>query len=152
MRQKATVIEWKDETGEIARVRVLRSAMCEGCEARADGKSCACSAMVGASREMIVDVQNPLGAAVGYDVEIETETTAVLGSAALVFLLPLGGALLFYLIGTRLFSGDGAAWLSALVGLFLFFLPALFYDRVKRKKLPDIRIVSVIRHDNEETE
>ncbi len=149
MRQKASVIEVKDS---LARVRVLRSAMCEGCENRSEGKSCACSVMLGAAREMIVDVQNPLGARVGDDVEIETETGSVLGYAALVFLLPLGGALLFYLVGARLFSSDGAAWLCALIGLAISFLPAFLFDRAKRKKLPDIRIVSVMRHDPDETE
>lgn len=149
MRQKASVIE---VTGEIARVRVLRSAMCEGCEARSDGKSCACSAMLGAAREMIVDVQNPLGATVGDDVEIETDTGSVLGYASLVFLLPLGGAFLGYLLASRIFQTDGAAWIGALIGLVFFFLPAFFYDRAKRKKLPDIRIVSVLRQDHDEME
>lgn len=152
MRQKATVIELKGEDGELARVRVLRSAMCEGCENRSDGKACACSVMLGTAREMIVDAQNPLSATVGDDVEIETETDAVLTYAALVFLLPIAGALLFYLITSRLFSSDGAAWIAALIGFALSFLPAFFIDRAKRKKLPDIRIVSVVRHEHEETE
>ncbi len=155
MRQKATVVELKGNAGEIARVRVLRSAMCEGCEHRADGKSCACSAMLGAAKEMLVDVQNPLHADVSDDVEIETDTGAVLLYAAIVFLFPLAGAFLFYLIGSRLFHLTEGAWLCALGGFALAFLPAFFIDRIKRKKLPDIRIVSVQRHDkhdNEETE
>ena len=152
MRQKATVIELKGEDGEIARVRVLRSAMCEGCENRSDGKACACSVMLGTAREMIVDAQNPLSAAVGDDVEIETETDAVLKYAAIVFLLPIAGALVFYLIASRIFAKDGAAWSAALIGFALSFLPAVFMDRVKRKKLPDVRIVSVFRHEHEETE
>ncbi len=152
MRQKATVVEWKDNTGNIARVRVLRSAMCDGCEKRAEGKSCACSAMLGSAREMLVDAQNPLSAAVGDEVEIETETDAVLTYAAAVFLLPLFGATLLYFIAARLSFSEGSCLIAALIGLVLAFLPAFFMDRAKRKKLPDVRIVSVIRCEHEEME
>ncbi len=150
MRQKATVIETLD--GGNARVRVLRSSMCEGCENRSDGKSCACSALLGSAKEMIVEVQNELSARAGDDVEIETETSAVLGYAAIVFLLPIVGALAFYGLGRFLFESPEAAWIGALIGFVLSFLPAVLLDRINRKKQSRIRIVSVRRHDNEEME
>lgn len=150
MRQKATVIETLD--GGTARVRVLRSSMCEGCANRSDGKSCACSALLGGTREMIAEAQNDLSARPGDDVEIETETSAVLGYAAVVFLLPVVGALVFYWLGSVLFAAPEAAWIAALIGFVLSFLPAVFLDRINRKKTPRIRIVSVCRHDNEEME
>lgn len=150
MRQKATVVETLD-TGT-ARVRVLRSSMCEGCENRSAGKSCACSALLGNAKEMIVEVQNGLSACVGDDVEIETETSAVLGYAAVVFLLPIVGALLFYGLAAVLFVAPKAAWIAALIGFALSFLPAVLLDRINRKKQPRIRIVSVRRHYNEEME
>ena len=150
MRQKATVIETLD--GGTARVRVLRSSMCEGCENRSDGKSCACSALLGGAKEMIVEVQNSLTARAGDDVEIETETSAVLGYAAVVFLLPIVGALVFYCIAGMLFVSSEAVWIAALIGFILSFLPAVLLDRINRNKQPRIRIVSVCRHDNEEME
>lgn len=150
MRQKATVIETMD--GGTARVRVLRSSMCEGCENRSDSKSCACSALLGSAKEMIVEVQNGLMASAGDDVEIETETSAVLGYAAIVFLLPIIGALSLYGLACVLFSAPEAAWIAALIGFVLSFLPAVLLDRINRKKQPRIRIVSVRRHYNEEME
>ncbi len=150
MRQKATVIETLEN--ETARVRVLRSSMCEGCEKRADGKACACSLLLGGAKEMIVTVQNGLSACTGDDVEIESETSAVLGYAAIVFLLPIVGALAFYCIADVLFDTPQAEWIAALVGFVLAFMPAVLLDRINRKKQPKIRIVSVRRLDNEEME
>ena len=132
MRQKATVIEPLD--GGTARVRVLRSSMCEGCENRSEGKSCACSALLGGAKEMIVEVQNDLEARAGDDVEIETETSAVLGYAAIVFLLPIVGALAFYCLASLLFAAPASAWIAALIGFILSFLPAVLLDRVHRQK------------------
>lgn len=145
MRQKGTVIGIKGNTGEIARVRVLRSAMCEGCESRTEGKACACSVMLGNAREMIVDADNRIGACPGEDVEIETDTGTVLFYAAVVFLVPLFGALLFYLIGRQFFSAPYAPSVCAAVGFVFSFIPALIVDRVNRKKTPHIRIVAVNR-------
>jgi len=153
MRQKATVIETR---GDIAVVRVLRSSMCEGCANRADGKACACSALLGGAKEMKVEAQNCLAAHPGDDVEIETESSAVLGYAALVFLLPVVGALAFYLIAAELSVQSHVPWIAALIGFVLAFLPALFLDRIHRNNAPRIRIVSVICHgevkDDEEDE
>ncbi len=145
MRQKATVIETIGAEGEIARVRVLRSAMCEGCENRADGKSCACSVMLGNAREMVAEAENSIGARNGDDVEIETDTQTVLGYAALVFLVPIFGALLFYLIGQRFFSFPYASGVCAFAGFVLSFFPAWILDRINRKKAPRVRIVAVTR-------
>lgn len=150
MRQKATVIEILNDG--TARVRVLRSSMCEGCENRSDGKACACSLLLGGAKEMVVTAQNGLSARVGEDVEIESETTAVLGYAAVVFLLPIIGALAFYVLAGTLFDAPGAEWIAAGIGFILSFLPAVLLDRINRKKQPKIRIVSVRRHDYEEME
>ena len=143
MRQKGTVTDVFEDTG-VARVRVLRSAMCDGCENRADGKSCACSLMVSKAKEMTVDAVNPLFASPSDEVEIETESGTVLSYAAVVFLLPILGAALFYFLGERLFPASDFSWAFALVGFVLSFLPAVFVDRVNRKRTPRIRIVSLL--------
>ena len=147
MRQKATVIETTGDSCEIARVRVLRSSMCEGCESRSDGKTCACSLMLGSAREMIAEADNSIGARAGDDVEIETDSETVIGYAALVFLVPIFGALLFYLIGQRCFSFPHAPAVCAIAGFGVSFLPAFIVDRINRKKTPRIRIVSVNRSE-----
>ncbi len=148
MRQKGTVTEVFDDTGT-ARVRVYRSAMCDGCENRAEGKTCACSLMVAKAKEMTVDAVNPLFAKPGDAVEIETETGTVLSYAAVVFLLPIVGAALFYLLGERLFPGSAVPWAFALAGFVLSFLPAVFLDRANRKRTPRVRIVSLLNRATE---
>ena len=150
MRQKATVIEVSDDG--TALVRVLRSSMCEGCENRSNEKPCACSLLLGGAKEMTVTVRNDLSARAGDDVEIESESSAVLGYAAIVFLLPVVGALVFYMLADHLLAAPEAAWIAAFSGFILSFLPAFFLDRIHRKKKPRIRIISVRRHDNEEME
>ncbi len=150
MRQKATVIETTGDSAEIARVRVLRSAMCEGCAARSEGKSCACSLMLGSAREMIADADNSIGAKAGDDVEIETDSETVLLYAALVFLAPIFGTVLFYLIGQRIFSFPYAPAVCALVGFIIAFVPALIVDRINRTKTPRVRIVTVNRCESSE--
>ncbi len=152
MRQKATVIETTGDSCEIARVRVLRSSMCEGCENRSNGKSCACSLMLGSAREMIAEADNSIGAQIGDDVEIETDSETVLGYAALVFLLPIFGALLFYFVGQRFFSFPYASVVCTSVGFVISFLPAFIVDRNNRKKAPRIRIVSVDRSETSRLE
>lgn len=143
MRQKGTVTEVFPDRG-IARIRVLRSAMCDGCENRADGKNCACSLMVAKAKEMTVDAANPLFAKPGDSVEIETETGTVLSYAAVVFLLPILGAVLFYQLGAQLFFASDWPWAFALAGFVLSFLPAVFLDRANRKRAPRVRIVNLL--------
>ncbi len=145
MRQKGTVIETVDGTN-VARVRVLRSAMCDGCENRAEGKTCACSLMVERAKEMIVEAENAAMAVPGDDVEIETESTTVLAYAALVFLVPILGASLAYALGEWLFPLSNLPWAFALGGVLLSFLPAIVVDRKNRKAPPRVRIVSVLGH------
>lgn len=144
MRQKAVVL---DTEQNIATIRVLRSSMCEGCAQRGSHASCACGELLGANRVMTAKALNEIGAQPGDDVEIETESSVVLGYAALVFLLPVAAFFLLYALADSLSASEYVPWIVAAAGFLCSFLPAILVDRKKHGKAPQIRIVSRIVHD-----
>ena len=139
MRQRATV---KEIHGAYATVEVRRSTMCYGCEKSGGcGGHCAITGIVGDSRPMTARALNLIGAEVGDTVEVESEEGVVLGSAALVFLLPLVICGLFFFLGSRLFGSDGAGVIAAAAGFILAFVGVGLYDRKLARRAPRIRIV-----------
>ena len=139
MRQRARV---KETNGSYATVEVTRSTMCDGCEKSGGcGGHCAITGIVGDSRPMTARVLNPIGAKAGDLVEVESDERVVLGSAALVFLLPLAAAALFFFLGSRLFGSEGAGIGAAAAGFALSFVGIGLYDRGLRGRAPRIRIV-----------
>jgi len=149
MRQKAVVLETK---GNTARVKVLRSTMCEGCEKRGNGSSCACGALVGANRVMICEADNPLCANPGDAVEVETDSSVVLGYAALVFVLPIVVFFLAYTAADMFTQSVYIPWIAGGLGFVLSFIPILITDRIRSRKSPQIRIISVLHNHDEENE
>ena len=139
MRQKAIVLEANQN---IARIKVFRSAMCDGCAKRGDGSSCACGALVGANRVMYAEASNELGAKPGDAVEIETDTSVVLGYAALVFLLPVVVFFLAYSAADYFSEDSVLPWIVGGGSFLLSFIPVLIADRLRRNKTPQIRIVA----------
>jgi len=146
MQQIGIVIETH---GDVARVEVLRTAMCEGCAKREKGGSCACGELLGAGRVMTAEACNDAQARIGDRVALESATTVVLGYAALVFLLPIAAALLFYGAASLFNASAAICWAAAGAGLVLSFAAAWIVDRRKRGT-PQIHIVSVIRDQKEE--
>ncbi|MBQ4044510.1 MAG: SoxR reducing system RseC family protein [Clostridia bacterium] len=147
MRQKAIVLQ---TYGNRAKVRVLRSSMCEGCSKKEDGGSCACGALLGANRVMDAEAENAVRAEIGDAVEIETESSVVLGYAALVFLLPV---LLFFFGYTAAQGCSELTYIPWIVGagcFLLSFIPVLMLEKHKRKTVPQIRIVSILPTEPEE--
>lgn len=141
MRQRAKVIEIH---GPYATVEVRRSTMCEGCEKSGGcGGHCAITGIVGDSRPMTARALNPIGAKVGDAVEVESAERVVLGSAALVFLVPLAVCALFFFLGSRLFGSEGAGVLTAAAGFVLAFAGIGLFDRRLSKRAPAIRIVDL---------
>lgn len=139
MRQKAVVLE----TGhQIAKIQVMRSTMCEGCEKRGKGGTCACGELMFSKREMIAEASNEIGAEPGELVEIETDSAVVLRYAALVFLLPVAAFIVLYGIADALTAHPYIPWIAAGAGFLFSFLPALIAERRRRGKAPEIRIVS----------
>ena len=142
MRQRAKV---REIHGPYATVEVARSTMCEGCEKSGGcGGHCAISGIVGDSRSMTARALNSVGAVVGDTVEVESSERVVLGSAALVFLVPLAVCALFFFLGTRLFGSEGAGVGAAGAGFVLAFVCIGLIDKRLARRAPSIRIVDRI--------
>ncbi len=139
MRQKAVVLE---TNGCVAKIKVFRSTMCEGCSKNTEGKSCACGELLGANRVMIAEASNDIGAKVGETVEIETSTSVVLGYAALVFILPLAAFFILYSAAESLFALSYAPWIAGGSGFLLAFIPVIIAERMRRGKKPQLRIAA----------
>ena len=146
MRQKAVVLE---TYGKRAKIKVLRSSMCEGCTKKDGGGSCACGELMGANRVMIAEAENNVNAVSGDAVEIETESSVVLGYAALVFLVPV---LLFfagYMVAQACTAVEYLPWIIGAGCFLLSFLPILILEKQKQKIAPQIRIVAVLPTEND---
>ncbi len=145
MRQKALVME---TSGNIAKIKVFRSTMCEGCSKHSEGKSCACGELLGANRVMIAEASNEIGAKAGEAVEIETSTSVVLGYAALVFVLPIAAFFLLYAAAEVMFSFAYAPWIAGGAGFLLAFVPVMIAEHMRRGKNPQLRIVTRLHSEN----
>ena len=145
MRQKALVIE---TNGSIAKIKVFRSTMCEGCSKHSEGKTCACGELLGANRVMIAEAANEIGAKIGDAVEVETSTSVVLGYAALVFILPVAVFFLLYAAAEAIFSYVYAPWIAGIIGFLLAFIPVMIAEYMRRGKNPQLRIVTRLNSEN----
>ena len=143
MTQKARVIS---VDGSYAVVRVSRKTICEGCH-NTDSSCSACFAFGDKNAEC--RALNSIGASVGDTVTVMTESSRIIGYAALVFIAPIVIALALYMITSALKSANPALWAMAgfvlPFGLFCFIL-----DR-KIKKSPDTVIISVETEDTNKT-
>lgn len=94
--------------------------------------------------EILAAAENPVGAAAGDVVEVESNSGSTIGIAALVYLVPCVGLILGYLLGGWLGFGEGLCVLLAFAGLFAGFVPALLLNRaiLKRGK-PEFTILRV---------
>ena len=144
MRQKAVVLETH---GDTAKIKVLRASMCEGCGKRGEDGSCACGAIMGANRVMIAEAYNEIHAAVGEDVEIETDSAVVLRYAALVFLLPVVLFIAAYSVAESLTQSLYIPWIAAAAAFVLAFVFVIVFDRKSKKSCSQIRIVAWV-HGN----
>lgn len=140
MRQRAVVLETK---GNLAVIEVSRASMCDGCEKNGGCSGhCDISGIISGSGKMTARAENRIGAAVGDKVEVETESSRVLGYAALVFLLPIVVCAAFYAVANIITQNGGISVLSAVIGFVLTFLGIAVFDRKIAKKKPDIVIVN----------
>lgn len=110
--------------GGMAEVVRIRESACSG-----DCHKCAgCGA---AQQTMIFTAHNPIGAAPGDLVVVESDTATVLKGAALLYVLPLITFLIGYILGENLF---GKGILVSILGFVLGMLPIKLYDRHLAKK------------------
>lgn len=126
METKAIVIS---TDREYAVVETDRKSACDGCHQRQDGRGCAMCTLMGDKTAMRSRARNPLGARPGDTVLLETPSRRVLGYGALVFLMPLVLALLFYFLGSLLPWGTVGQSVSALIGFVGAFAFLWFYSR-----------------------
>ena len=141
MKQKAVV---KSTSGKYAVVEVSRSTMCDGCVKQdCQSHTCAAGAMFGSAKTMTVRVKNPLGAAAGDTVWVESADRTVLGYAALVFLMPIAVCAVLYAAADALFAPEWVAYLAAAVGFAGAFGILGILERKKKKEEPDIVITDI---------
>ncbi len=143
MRQRAVVIRTE---GKIAEIEVSRSSMCDGCQKNGGCEHhCELSGLIaGSGKKMKTTAQNRIGAKAGDTVEVETESTKVLGYAALVFLMPIFVCAVFYFLAEAVFASGTAGVIAAAAGFVLSFFGIYVFDRSKKKSLPDIVIVDIV--------
>lgn len=103
--------------GNMVRVTVERGEACGRCEARG-----ACQVLGGQTKDLVIVVENSVGAAEGDTVLISMEESAVLKASAVLYLIPaaglIGGAAIgYWLAGMNGWDLNGAAALGSLGGL-----------------------------------
>lgn len=140
MRQRAVVLE---TDGREAVIEVSRATMCDGCEKHGGCEGhCEITGILSTGGKMKTRAYNGIGAEPGDRVEVETESSRVLGYAALVFILPVIMAGLFWYLGGRMFGTGAASAVSGFAGFAVTFIGIAVFDRIKGKRTPDIKIVS----------
>lgn len=138
MRQRAVVVECK---GDIAVIETSRRSMCEGCEKSGGcGGHCSFSGIMASGGKMRAEADNTIGAKVGESVEVETGGCVILGYAALVFILPIIVCAVFYLIFNALIN-SAFGYIGALAGFVLTFVGIILFDKSRKNKKRDIKIV-----------
>lgn len=122
MTQIATVEEIL--SGGYARISVPRKSACGH-----DCEECAGCGMTGAA--VYATAKNPVGAAPGQKVVVESSTKKLLGVVALVYVLPV----VFFLVGYFLSEGLGepVRYAIAIGAAALTMIPIVLYDRHARR-------------------
>ena len=130
MKMTGRVVELQ---GEDAVVETERISACEGCHKRQEGQSCSVCSLMNGNRKMQTRARNPIGAKVGDLVGVESETTRILGYAALVFLLPLALAAAGWFIAG--IWTENALWkgLGALIGAAVTFVGLRIFSQKLQK-------------------
>lgn len=142
MRQTAVVVS---KNGKIAEIRVERVSMCDGCTHKnCDSHTCVAGSLMGAGKTLVTRAYNEVDANVGDTVSVETATKKVLSYAALVFLLPILFAAVFYAFGNGLFHTAVGAYGMAGSGFVLSFCILSMVERRAERKKPEIVIRAVL--------
>ena len=144
MTAKCTVVSIKDS--KTAVVCAERKSACAECHANG-GKSCgACDIFLGDDR-FTSDVDNSIGANVGDTVMVESPSGYVIGTAALLFLLPLVVAALFY--GIVFLITSEYAPIGAICGVVLSYSVIFAVEKATKKKTNKMKIVKIINEKSD---
>lgn len=145
MKTTGKVIELR---GEDAVVETERISACEGCHKRQEGESCSVCSLMNGNRKLRTRAKNPVGAKVGDLVSIESESTRILGYAALVFLLPLALAAVGWFVAgvwTESFLWKGV---GALIGVALTFAGLWAFSKKLQKGTGVSVITEILKEKN----
>ena len=126
MTQEALVI--KNLPDHMAEVLVIRASACGG--------NCASCGGCKEKRELRVPACNPIGALPGQRVILETESPRIFGAIFLVYLLPMLGMILGYLVPALSGAGEGLCVLGGFGGFALGVLLMLLVYRLRRRQPP----------------
>ncbi len=137
---KCTVI---GVNGDIATVRTERKSACEQCHVSNNGKGCgACDLFLG-DDSFTAEAENRIGARVGDEVQVQTPSSYVILSSALLFILPLACAGIFYAV-TYFCISNTYAPIGALAGVLISFFTVFAAEKKAQKKKPKIVITQII--------
>lgn len=135
MLQQAKVVRITDDN--IAEISVVRASACGH-----DCESCPGCGM--SSSQVVAEAVNTVGARVGDLVTVETDTTAVIGVAAVVYMLPLALFFIVYITCKVIGFTDAVALISGAVGFAAGILCALRVNRhVDKNNGVCFKIISV---------
>ena len=127
MNQQGFIVEIVDD--KTAKMCVQRHSACASC-----GK---CAKLTSESQDLVVEVDNQIGAKVGDHVEVSMESVKVMKATMLAYILPLvfliaGTAICFFVLNKIEFKGP-IELLSGLSGLLFTFLSYLYLRKNDKK-------------------
>ena len=126
MKSKGIVIEANKNT---AKVRFIRESACGG--------NCASCGGCG-TKPIEIIIENSLGAKAGEIVEVSSDTSGILFSAFVVYILPLAILMAVYLT-VRKFFDENIATVSSIISFFLSFYPIRLYGK---KIKTDVKMIA----------
>lgn len=131
--------------GRYATVLCSRTSACEGCHKLADGGDCSVCSLMGHGKDMETRALNEADARVGDTVALESDTSRMLGYAALVFLVPILALLGGYLLSELWTSRELYRYLCGLAAFVLTFVGIRIWSERVIKRRSEVRVVEVIR-------
>ena len=137
MNQKGTVVKVQDDG--MAVVLVPRASSCTG---SCDG----CGGCASLVKTIETEAINAVGAEAGDIVTLESDSKTIYMILLLVFICPMIGVVLFYLLTSLLTDSEALRALGAFFGLVFGGIGAFIYNGiVKRRGLPLVSIVGIDR-------
>ncbi|MBN2793882.1 MAG: SoxR reducing system RseC family protein [Clostridia bacterium] len=136
MKKFGVVVHQNDNS---AVLRIARSTSCGG-NCNKCGSHCA------EQSKIEINIENKLGAEIGDYVEVESTSKRILGTAFLVYIIPVLTLILGMLLSNKIFntSNELIALLFGLVMMFIAFIGIHLYDRYSQKQ-PIFTMTKVIK-------
>lgn len=147
MIQKAKVIDL-NENGRLAKVRVSRKTMCDGCSKSDCEGSCEIGSLFGANKTADASAENSIGAEIGDIVEVEIRDSNLLATAALVFILPVVLSIISYCIAKACCAAESTAIITTFAVFVLCFAVIILVDRFILRGRTSLQIVNILQRNS----